>query len=862
MFTCVRVLIDPGSNLPNLWGHSKITHRRAAWKWAVDRGAVASKWTWLQAQISDLEYRIRKQTDVYQRLRSSKSTVNLKETFSPRHIKEEYTNKQVNSIDTLGILEDVMTNFNNVHNISRLTESMSSTSHGHENFESVSYKNLKTIDVNIVNDPTCVASRVRPLIEGLKRRKLIRTSAIYPLSPKIPKSNHFRCGCLPYSQCIMCGGRNSFSPIYDSESLPLSVANVDPGYHSVLSFKQDFSLAVRFEKLLKGGEWQKVNSKSQPMLKNVQPLLQTSTSKRAIASAVYLFGMHLIRKVQRSKARYKAKQCCIQCKKAGVKCKQTVYEYVTDIEIQYTNAKKLSDKKRSRTSLPPKNGTSLRNNRAAAQISLAALKRQQYKLVKNHFATSSANSSKAGSPVPSPLPCDINLQGSTMKLQNALLGSNNLTDAARKRRDSAYDIDNIVIPYSMTASTRIEKLQYKEIITPKWRLLQEYNTKTEPVVTKEETPNICKNNGIIIPAEEKKPIFDAQDNICVEEVDSNINEDEESACERGFSAINGLKTQYRTSLNQNSLSHLMRVKVDGPSVKDFNPTDSLVTWINSGKSTKHLKGHKLSGKRNPRPGPAVLADTSSSDGSVEDISDDAFIIRHGICETLEKKRFLGITNQSPGRSRTRVSRIDSRADSSGCNTPDPLSPPSVDVVNDHPSPISSPTTLIQSDDFVPVSAATFSGNCSASIRFQDKKRILTPSGKDLGFMRAWNESAISASELSNDSLLPVVPYDSRNYPLTDEEYNELLTISSQQIEKPVIVPPEMLPKSVRSMALAPSNELDTSRPVTPEFPSSTSESLIDEPEPEDPNDPEWTVISNERAVQRQSSSLVLKLTKR
>ncbi|KAG1659359.1 Protein TAPT1 [Nymphon striatum] len=93
-------------------------------------------------------------------------------------------------------------------------------------------------------------------------------------------------------------------------------------------------------------------------------------------------------------------------------------------------------------------------------------------------------------------------------------------------------------------------------------------------------------------------------------------------CERGFSAMNGLKTQYRTSLNQNSLSHLMRVKVDGPSVKDFNPTDSLVTWINSGKSTKHLKGHKLSGKRNPRPGPAVLADTSSSDGSVENSDTD------------------------------------------------------------------------------------------------------------------------------------------------------------------------------------------------------------------------------------------------
>lgn len=37
----------------------------------------------------------------------------------------------------------------------------------------------------------------------------------------------------------------------------------------------------------------------------------------------------------------------------------------------------------------------------------------------------------------------------------------------RKRAESAYDINNIVIPYSVAASTRVEKLQYKEIITPR-----------------------------------------------------------------------------------------------------------------------------------------------------------------------------------------------------------------------------------------------------------------------------------------------------------------------------------------------------------------------------------------------------------
>ena len=37
----------------------------------------------------------------------------------------------------------------------------------------------------------------------------------------------------------------------------------------------------------------------------------------------------------------------------------------------------------------------------------------------------------------------------------------------KKRIENAYDINNIVIPYSMAASTRVEKLQYKEIQTPK-----------------------------------------------------------------------------------------------------------------------------------------------------------------------------------------------------------------------------------------------------------------------------------------------------------------------------------------------------------------------------------------------------------
>lgn len=51
------------------------------------------------------------------------------------------------------------------------------------------------------------------------------------------------------------------------------------------------------------------------------------------------------------------------------------------------------------------------------------------------------------------------------------------TAALNRRRRSeqhAYDINNIVIPYSIASTTRVEKLQYKEIMTPKWRIIEHY----------------------------------------------------------------------------------------------------------------------------------------------------------------------------------------------------------------------------------------------------------------------------------------------------------------------------------------------------------------------------------------------------
>ncbi|KAF2355456.1 PEHE domain [Trinorchestia longiramus] len=42
-----------------------------------------------------------------------------------------------------------------------------------------------------------------------------------------------------------------------------------------------------------------------------------------------------------------------------------------------------------------------------------------------------------------------------------------------KQGAASYDIDNIVIPYNMASVTRVEHIEYKEIVTPKWREIDE-----------------------------------------------------------------------------------------------------------------------------------------------------------------------------------------------------------------------------------------------------------------------------------------------------------------------------------------------------------------------------------------------------
>lgn len=220
---------------------------------------------------------------------------------------------------------------------------------------------------------------------------------------------------------------------------------------------------------------------------------------------------------------------------------------------------------------------------------------------------------------------------------------------------------------------------------------------------------------------------------------------------------------------------------------------------------------------------------SSQESDVEDLNEDTIMARHDRCEIEEKKKFMSyIKLPHTGRSRAHR-RADSRAESSGANTPDPMSPNN--MLDPHGeaggSPLTSPpatplAVLIDSDA---VSCQTVLG----------RRRTMSQSRWAKDRDRDRDEPRSSTP----DSVIEVPPYEPRTFPLADEMYEKMLKAMPEGHPFP---PYSMAPKKLFTK----DNEMIVSRPVTPS--TDSTESALGEGE--DPNDPEWTV-EEEREFERE-----------
>ncbi|XP_050567389.1 KAT8 regulatory NSL complex subunit 1-like protein isoform X5 [Cygnus atratus] len=396
------------------------------WKWLADRARIGSRWTWLQAQISELEYKIQQLTDLHRQIRATKGMVILEEFPFPKDIlkkqiqltdQEALLNATGNSQaaierqDSLpehdfemspssptlllrniekqsAQLSEIISSLIAPLNLSPASSSLSSKACRHRQLvNGISFRASDNREVSSSSswlldhqhikkrrrDRTRLRSlsvtnvstsaRTRPL-HSFQKRKLYRMRGACYWNQQTSPSRDASC---PYKTQLPCMVPASalISSEYRTESRILDyVQELDSSFHPVLSFPSDIPLHIYFETLLR-----KDDIKGEP----------------------------------------------VDASSLGVEFK-----------------------------ISPDNGE--RNTR---------------------FETFSFQHAEPESPSSFAAVTNVNAMS-----RPAHSTSSQHNSRRRLRSESSYDIDNIVIPMSLVAPSKLEKLQYKEILTPSWRVVE------------------------------------------------------------------------------------------------------------------------------------------------------------------------------------------------------------------------------------------------------------------------------------------------------------------------------------------------------------------------------------------------------
>ncbi|XP_022522466.1 KAT8 regulatory NSL complex subunit 1 isoform X1 [Astyanax mexicanus] len=438
--------------------------RRAEGRFAVDRASIISHWNWLQAHVSDLEYRIRQQTDIYRQIRTNKGPVLLGESSVCESSGEECSVSRTNSItwpalqvrtgdgtegsvsaNGIAIEMNPRKGYPPVRQVNGVINSLQASSP-----ESAELEDLLTSQQQrpgSAPDITCAAARTRPLL-SCKRRRLLRPSSVTILNRRIQNlAGPGRCGCEVSGQCVMCCGR-SLAPVDPQLQLPLldRLAQFDPCIHPILSFPDDVGISLHLQRLLKchwqGRPLEKIKPIKKMSLKHKLPLSShlPDPSSSSPSKEKYKLNNSLLSTVRLSLHKSRSEKLLRQ-QSDGSESRQLFRTELTHATFNKSHSRKRPrEYSQERTENAPK----LYVEMSSPCSSQPSLNTPSHSPLVRQLSSSE-----------SPTPCSLN---------------NATPQPIRRRRgESSFDINNIVIPMSVAATTRVEKLQYKEILTPSWR---------------------------------------------------------------------------------------------------------------------------------------------------------------------------------------------------------------------------------------------------------------------------------------------------------------------------------------------------------------------------------------------------------
>uniref|UniRef100_A0A8D8LSE5 KAT8 regulatory NSL complex subunit 1 n=1 Tax=Cacopsylla melanoneura TaxID=428564 RepID=A0A8D8LSE5_9HEMI len=541
-----------------------------------------------------------------------------------------------------------------------------------------------------------------------RKRKVYRTRDFARTHPKLHVPAPVRCGCTPPRPvCALCVGRPD--PTKPRSGLCLEgkrsrVGLVDAAYHSHSSFDTDVSRRVHLEAVMCTPWWQ---TRPQPFSqKQRNKLIPAASTPDKLLTAAPLLKKHTnslpvphCSDLSKAKRKYKKRRKTTSI--GGISVEGKSGKIGTGADAMALRP------------LRPKRSTS--SNQHWNHLLLDDEGEEDDQMDEDsgdEYDEEMRERERSPGPVPSPSP------------------SNTGKEFRTRRRESSYDIDNIVIPYSVAATTRVEVLQYKEIPTPKWRFVEENSPRKNGDLL---TPTVkCLAPPILAHPSPEVPILPSSD------------EDED--------------------------------------MED------------------------------------VLDD--EADLELEDISDETLMRRHEKYELQERKKFRSYVLPGFTTSRRAHKRTDSRAESSGANTPDVQSPRHQPDTSTSPLP-SPPTGGFMSDFQVVVA--------------EPRRRSMA--------LRTLTVSESSSREercASPESIGEVSPYSPLQFPLSDEQYARLLKDMppghpTMEDKNHCYEDQQTLPPPPPTMTI-PSTEVQMPESPIP-IPSDSGDSV------EDPNDPEWTFVS-------------------
>ena len=283
-------------------------------------------------------------------------------------------------------------------------------------------------DTSASSESCWSSSRTRPMVQtsggsSFRHRRLIKASQITAGSGRKSSrhSSTVRCCCVMsriYHPCVLCNGKNNYLLPVDPDGMTLRerIGLTDRGFHPVLSLPQDIPLSAHVDSLLKSGDWRP------------PPPPAPTTPHRG--------GIHSRR--SSSKPTHDDESATSAKRKPTIKRKKAGANDYGGSEDGKLDRRKTLLKRRKRSTL----------------------------------STDATMDEDSGSSAFPSSPYESGSVPSTPgRPGNRSERSSVFQDLMRRR--TSYDIDNIVIPYSMAATTRVERLQYKEIQTPKWRTVND-----------------------------------------------------------------------------------------------------------------------------------------------------------------------------------------------------------------------------------------------------------------------------------------------------------------------------------------------------------------------------------------------------